>query len=51
MSISGATRPQVSELPAAFQKTSSSVRISRKWASPTHSYCMPRSMRRVWRLL
>ena len=51
MSTRGATSPQVSEFAAAFQKISSLVRISRKWASPTNSYCIPRSMRRLWTLL
>jgi hypothetical protein len=51
MSTMGATSPQVSEFAAAFQKTSSLVRISRKWSSPTNSYSIPRSIRRLWTLL
>jgi len=51
MSTIGATTAHTSEFRAAFQKTSSLVRISRKCSRPTYSYSMPRSIRSVCRLL
>ncbi len=51
MSMIGATTPHTSELRAAFQKTSSDERISRKCSSPTYSLSIPRSIRSVWKLL